>query len=48
MLNCPPVAADVPPAGTVMVIVPPEGLMVNTVGNVSAGGVAVVAEARLR
>jgi len=40
MLNCPPDAVDVPTAGTVMVIVALEGLVVNTEGSVSAGCVA--------
>lgn len=47
MLNCPPETEDIPPAGTVIVIVEPEGLVVNTEGSVSAGGFAGVAEAPL-
>jgi len=45
MLSCPPDAIDVPPAGTVIVIVAPEGLVVNTEGSVSTGDVVGVADA---
>ena len=47
MLSCPPDAVDDPTAGTVIVIVVPEGLVVNTEGSVSAGDTVGVAEALL-